>query len=65
MDPAARQESIKQALSLLLKARLCHKVNRGALAEQIVGQLLRLLSPFYVEPTLHYWSRELPKNNNG
>ena len=24
----------------------------------MVGQLLRLLSPFYVEPTLHYWSRE-------
>ena len=107
VDPTARHESIKRALSLLLKARLCHKVqstsangiplgaevkpkifkiilidvglvstmlglkhhqfsniedilviNKGALAEQVVGQLLRLLSPFYVEPTLHYWSRE-------
>jgi len=104
----ARHESIKQSLNLLLKARLCHKVqstsangiplgaevnskifkiilidvglvstmlglklhqfnniedilviNKGALAEQVVGQLLRLLSPFYVEPTLYYWSREL------
>lgn len=107
VNPNARNESIKQALNLLLKARLCHKVqsvsangiplgaevnskifkiilidvglvstmlglklyqfskmedvlviNKGALAEQVVGQLLRLLSPYYVEPTLHYWSRE-------
>ena len=108
VDPAARHESLKQALNLLLKARLCHKVqsasangiplgaevnakifkvilidvglvstmlglrphqfsniedilviNKGALAEQVVGQLLRLLSPFYVEPALYYWNREL------
>jgi predicted AAA+ superfamily ATPase len=108
----ARHESIKQALTLLLKARLCHKVqsvsanaiplgaevhskifkvilidvglvstllglklhqfsnmedifviNKGALAEQVVGQLLRLLSPFYTEPTLHYWNRELASSS--
>ncbi len=107
VNPAARHESIKQALSLLVKSRLCHKVqstsangiplgaevnaklfkiilidvglvstmlglklhqfnniedifviNKGALAEQVVGQLLRLLSPYYVEPSLYYWSRE-------
>ncbi|HEX4045540.1 MAG TPA: AAA family ATPase [Gammaproteobacteria bacterium] len=112
VDPTARHESIKQALNLLLKARLCHKVqsvsangiplgaeikskifkiilidvglvstmlglklhqfnniedilvvNKGALAEQVVGQLLRLLSPFYVEPTLHYWNRELASSS--
>ena len=38
-------------------------INKGALAEQVVGQLLRLLSPFYVEPTLHYWSRELASSS--
>ncbi len=108
----ARHESIKQALGLLIKARLCHKVqsssangiplgaegnpklfkiilidiglvstilglklhqfkniedilviNNGALAEQVVGQLLRLLSPFYVEPTLYYWNRELASSS--
>lgn len=112
VDSAARHESIKQALNLLIKARLCHKVqscsangipldaevnlkifkgilidvglvstmlglklhqfnniedilviNKGALAEQVVGQLLRLLSPFYVEPTLHYWCRELANSS--
>ncbi len=112
VNPTARHESIKQALSLLLKARLCYKaqsvsangiplgaevnskifkiilidvglvstmlglklhqfsnmedilvINKGALAEQVVGQLLRLLSPFYVEPTLHYWNRELASSS--
>lgn len=107
VNSTARHESIKQALSLLLKARLCHKVqstsangiplgaeanaktfkiilldvglistllglklhqfsnledilviNNGALAEQAVGQLLRLLSPSYIDPVLHYWNRE-------
>lgn len=103
----AKQASIKQALNLLSKARLCHPVpstyangipvgaevnpklfkmilidvglvstmlglrlhqfqtideiilvNQGALAEQVTGQLLRLLSPHYTDPTLYYWSRE-------
>src|SRR3990167_4936234 len=103
----AKQTSIKQALNLLSKARLCHSVqstyangipvgaevnpklfkmimidvglvstmlglklhqfqtiddiilvNQGALAEQVTGQLLRLLSPHYKDPTLYYWSRE-------
>lgn len=34
-------------------------INKGAIAEQVVGQLLRLLTPFYVEPRLYYWNREL------
>lgn len=112
VDPTARHENIKQALSLLIKARLCHKVqsvnangiplgaeanskvfkiilldvglastllglklhqfnniedimviNKGALAEQVVGQLLRLLTPFYIEPSLHYWTREIANSN--
>ncbi len=103
----AKHASIKQALLLLTKARLCHPVinthangipvgasinpklfkmifldtglvstllglrlhqfqtindilliNQGALAEQITGQLLRLLSPCYGDPKLYYWSRE-------
>ncbi|MCE3237311.1 MAG: hypothetical protein K0R24_292 [Gammaproteobacteria bacterium] len=112
VDSTARHESIKQGLTLLLKARLCHNVqsanangiplgaevnskifkiilidvglvstmlglklhqfsnmadilfiNKGALAEQVVGQLLRLLSPYYIEPTLHYWNRELASSS--
>jgi uncharacterized protein len=33
-------------------------INKGGLTEQVVGQLLRLLFPFYQEPHLYYWTRE-------
>lgn len=32
-------------------------INNGGIAEQVVGQLLRTLSPPYVEPALYYWFR--------
>ncbi len=32
-------------------------VNSGGIAEQVVGQLLRTINPFYVEPSLYYWQR--------
>ena len=32
--------------------------NKGGIAEQLVGQLLRTLTPFYIEPALYYWHRE-------
>jgi predicted AAA+ superfamily ATPase len=33
-------------------------INKGAVAEQLTGQLLRTIEPFYVCPMLHYWQRE-------
>lgn len=33
-------------------------VHQGAPAEQVVGQLLRLLPPFYIDPSLYYWTRD-------
>lgn len=33
-------------------------INEGGLAEQFVGQGLRLTFPSYVDPALYYWSRE-------
>lgn len=33
-------------------------INRGGISEQVVGQLLRTLFPFYIEPTLYCWHRE-------
>jgi uncharacterized protein len=33
-------------------------INNGAIAEQVVGQLLRTIEPFYKEPALYYWQRE-------
>lgn len=32
-------------------------VNKGSIAEQAVGQLLRTIDPFNVEPALYYWIR--------
>lgn len=33
-------------------------INKGGIAEQVVGQLLRTINPPYIEPTLYYWQRE-------
>lgn len=33
-------------------------VNQGGMAEQVVGQLLRTVEPFYMEPALFYWLRD-------
>ena len=33
-------------------------INRGGLSEQVVGQLLRPLFPFYIEPKLYCWHRD-------
>ncbi len=101
--------SIKNALQLLFKARICHRVtstygngvplgaetdtknfkvifldvglcsaalglrydqlmkldeinliNKGGIAEQMVGQVLRTINPPYIEPSLYYWERDKP-----
>ena len=33
-------------------------VNNGAIAEQAIGQLLRTVCPYYMDPALHYWARD-------
>jgi uncharacterized protein len=38
-------------------------INKGAIAEQLVGQLLRTIEPYYVEPALYYWQRNTPGAN--
>lgn len=101
-----QSSAIKQALDLLCKARICHKIrgsagngvplaaeiqekylkvvlidvgvclallgitfdqlqltdvpliNKGAISEQVVGQLLRTIIPLYVEPALYYWHKD-------
>lgn len=35
-------------------------INKGGMAEQVVGQLLRTINPFYLEPALFYWLRDEP-----
>lgn len=44
----------------LSQLNLTHEIdlaNFGALAEQVVGQLLRINFPAYIEPQLYYWLR--------
>jgi len=33
-------------------------INSGGLSEQVVGQLLSSLEPYYISPALYYWARE-------
>ena len=33
-------------------------INKGGIAEQVVGQILRTIDPPYLEPALYYWHRE-------
>lgn len=33
-------------------------INKGGIAEQVTGQLLRTITPAYVEPALYYWHRD-------
>jgi len=33
-------------------------INKGGVAEQVVGQLLRTITPPYIEPALYYWHRD-------
>lgn len=107
VNPDVQSKSVKQALDLLCKARVCHKVlgsaangiplgaeiqdkylkvifldiglcstilgisldtinstkdidliNKGSMSEQVVGQILRTIVPFYSEPNLYYWHRD-------
>ncbi len=51
-----RLNEIESASDLLM-------INRGGIAEQLVGQALRTLEPFYIEPQLYYWVREEKGSN--
>lgn len=105
--------ALKQALDLLCKARVCHRVmgtagngvplaaeiqekytkiifldvglcsallklsfdqlsrideidliNNGGIAEQVAGQLLRTIEPFFIDPALYYWHRSEKGSNS-
>lgn len=38
-------------------------INKGGIAEQVVGQILRTIFPFYVDPSLYCWMRTTPNSN--
>ena len=47
-------------LDKIIKVDEINLINSGGIAEQMAGQLLRTIAPFYINPTLFYWLREKP-----
>lgn len=47
-------------LDKIIKVHEINLINSGGIAEQVVGQLLRTINPFYINSMLYYWQREKP-----
>lgn len=50
-------------LDQLIQIQEIALINKGGIAEQVVGQSLRTIVPFYTEPSLTYWHREEKGSN--
>jgi predicted AAA+ superfamily ATPase len=58
LDVGLVSTALRLDLAALERAEDIDLVNAGAVAEQAVGQLLRLIGPADEDPALWYWSRE-------
>lgn len=58
LDVGLASSALRLDLAVLERADDLDLVNEGAIAEQAVGQLLRLIGHGNEEPALWYWSRE-------
>ena len=58
LDSGLLLTQLQLAPTDILQAQELNLVNRGALAEQFIGQHLYVAGPAYREPELHYWIRE-------
>jgi len=38
-------------------------INKGGIAEQVTGQILRTIFPYFAEPSLYYWHKEEKKSS--
>ena len=47
------------SMDQIIKAEEIVFINKGRLAEQVVGQLLRTIDLPFIEPELYYWFREV------
>ena len=63
LDTGLASAALGLTLNLVNAAHEITLINNGALAEQVVGQLLRTINPFYIEPALYYWQREEKGSN--
>lgn len=58
LDVGLCSASLKLNFSTIQSADDVMLINQGGIAEQVVGQLLRTIDPFYIEPVLFYWLRD-------
>jgi predicted AAA+ superfamily ATPase len=58
LDTGLCSAALGLSLDLFTQADDIELVNKGGIAEQVTGQLLRTIFPLYVEPALYYWKRE-------
>lgn len=55
LDVGLSSADLGLSLSKLTSIQELDLINKGGIAEQVVGQLLRTINPFYQEPALYYW----------
>ncbi len=55
LDVGLSSAELGLSLSYLESITELDLINKGGITEQVVGQLLRTLNPFYQEPVLYYW----------
>jgi predicted AAA+ superfamily ATPase len=58
LDVGLCSTSLGHDLSEIKSIQEIVHINRGGIAEQVVGQLLRTITEPYMEPRLYYWHRE-------
>lgn len=58
MDTGLLLTQLQLTPSDVVRIEELNLVNRGAVAEQFIGQHLYSMQPAYMEPELHYWARE-------
>jgi uncharacterized protein len=57
IDVGLCSASLDLSLDRLQSVDELNLINKGGIAEQVVGQLLRTIFPLYQEPALYYWLR--------
>jgi len=57
IDVGLCSASLGLSLDMLQTVDELGLINKGGIAEQVVGQLLRTIFPFYQQPELYYWLR--------
>lgn len=58
LDVGLCSAALGLSLDMLVQVQELNLINKGGIAEQAVGQILRTINPYYLEPALYYWQRE-------